>query len=386
MDKEEISEQEKNIMISRGQVVDHHAPKEDKSDYGITRPVYDSETGQHTIDDYDPDVDEKLRVDQIDSQVGRVASVSSVNGTTAVGPVTASTSPVNFADALDQWRSMSEKYRNQRLSRDRSSTNTRYKDSYQPSQQQPNNEEIHDEYIKSVDQDNNQMLLEEQKHQNDLNVINDLVGLVQTKNNQIENNSQPPMQNFKEKINNDITDRILGRLSTANLDIDPDMFDEYEENNDEDIDNGTLKVSDVMTRNVISVIDSMSVEQVASIFNKKNITGVPVVHYKTKLPIGIITMSDILEHVFSDGFASSMPIEGNPVYQQDSLVILDMPVSDIMNTKPLLVTSDSTVQDVCQEMIDNDRHRALVIENNKVRGIFTSFDAVKVLAKYGINK
>lgn len=388
MDREDISEQEKNIMISRGQVVDPHAPKETKSDYGITRPEHNTHRNS-TINEFDPNIDEKLRVDQIDSQVGRVSNVASVNAVTGVSAVSAATSPVDFADALDQWRSMSERYRNQRLARENAYIPQKNQEANQSVDQNYNQQDNEDEYIKSYTKDNNKIeektLLDDNKHKNDINTINHLLGLVQS-NSEIEEAPTPKTQDFKEKINSDIRERILGRLSTANLDIDPNLVYEYDESNEEISDGEDLKVSDIMTRNVISVIDSMTIEQVASIFNKKNITGVPVIHYKTKLPIGIITMSDILEHVFSDGFASSMPIQGNPVYQNDSLVILDRPVSDIMNTQPLLVTSNATVQEVCQEMVDKKRHRALVIDNSRVRGIFTSFDAVKAIGKYGIGK
>lgn len=381
MSKNEISDEERDILISRGQIKDPHPNNEHKTDYGITRP-------QHHKTNHDNEhhnsIDEKLRVDQIDSQIGRVSGVSSISSTSSIGPVQSKTSPVDFADALDQWRTMSERYRNQRLAKDTSSLNTNFKEAY--SHAKSDIEEFQDSYESdSVDIHKMQVEKAKKKQTDDRNVINNLVGLVENKKNKNVNKIPPP-QNFKEKINNDIREKIITRLSTANLEIEPDMIDEYQDNKEEEHNLESLKVSDVMTKNVVSVIDSMTVEQLASIFNKKGITSVPVIDYRTKQPIGIITMSDIVEHVFSDGIVSSVPIEGNINYHQDSLLILEKPIREIMNYKPLLVNTDSTVQEVCQKMLNEDTHRALIIDNGKVKGIFTSFDAVKTLAKYGIKK
>ncbi len=62
--------------------------------------------------------------------------------------------------------------------------------------------------------------------------------------------------------------------------------------------NHKLPIHEVMTKNVISVLDSTSIEQVVNIFNKHKIHSVPVINYLNKYLIGIITSTDILIHLF----------------------------------------------------------------------------------------
>ncbi|MFN8575512.1 MAG: CBS domain-containing protein [Candidatus Sericytochromatia bacterium] len=378
----EMSEEERNILISRGQLKDPHPSNDTKSSYGITKPEYNGEP--HYAHQ---NLDEKLRADQIDTQTPRVSDIGAVSGTTAIGAVQASTSPVNFADALDQWRTMSERYRNRRISRDTSSMNSNFKEIY--NQENNKSTDFQDTYeTDNIEVNKMQSFQNPNKKADDIKLIDNLVNLVQNnKASEIEEFKVLVQPNFNEKITNDIREKILSRLSTANIEIEPEMVDEYDDLQEEQIiDTESLKISDFMTKNVISVIDSMTIEQVASIFNKKGITSVPVINYKTKQPIGIITMADIVEHVFSDGIVATIPIAGNINFQQDSLAVLEKPISEIMNYEPLIMDINSSVQDVCSNMTKHESHRALITENNRVRGIFTSFDAVRILAKHGAKK
>ena len=57
-----------------------------------------------------------------------------------------------------------------------------------------------------------------------------------------------------------------------------------------------IRVQDVMTSNVISVLKYESIVSVAKILSEKNISGLPVVDKENKV-IGIITQADILSVV-----------------------------------------------------------------------------------------
>lgn len=329
-------------------------------------------------------VDDSLRVDQIDSQRGRVNTVSSVSGVSGVRPVQASLDPVNFADALEQWRYMSEKYRSKRLAKEN------------PAPANPPANKENKDYLYNTNQFQKEYETDKVNIFNsntlttkdNTRAIDDLVGLVHRIEGAKENELLPyPHSNhndYHQIIQNDLRERIISRLSTANLDISPELVDEYENQEHIHSETGVLRVSDVMTRNVISVIDSMTIEQVATIFNNKKITSVPVIHYKTKQPIGMITMADIVEHIFHDGTVSTLPIEGNGMFLQESLAILEKPIRDLMHTDLVEIDSEVSVKDACKLMTDHELHRVIITKNNRVKGIFTSFDAVRVLAKYDI--
>ncbi len=331
--------------------------------------------------------DERLRVEQINSQEGRVMEgIPAISSVTSIRPIQSKSDPVNFADALEQWRYMSEKYRNKRLAKERNTSE--FQDDVN----------IQSQILKNTPNNiipNNPDLLTTNKFQN--NYEHDTVQLSPPKDNlqsptykphiakpnQIKSDKNIDEQDKKHDFRDKIIQSLIQRLSNANIDVDPALLEEGE-NNEIEPSGDILKVSDVMTKNVVSVIDSMTIEQVASIFNKRRITGVPVINYHSKQPIGIISMSDIISHIFDDGFVSTFPIEGNNMFQQDTLAILDKPISELMHTEIIEISTDTTVKDACNLMIENDIHRVLVTQNNKVKGIFTSFDAVRILAKFDV--
>jgi CBS domain-containing protein len=297
------------------------------------------ENGEHHVNEEEPAPnDDRLRVDQIQSQEGRVLNTGAMGGVSSVRPVSAAADPVHFADALEQWRYMSEKYRDQRLAREKAA--------------KPGKTDA-----PQVD------LFSETDFQHDYE--NDMVSISGTKE-----------KKYKEQ------EKILQRLSSANLEIVPELIVEPEELEIEP-QNGILTVADVMTKDVISVIDSMTIEQVASIFNKKKITGVPVVNYHTKELTGLISMSDIISHLFEGGMAFALHEENNALIPE-TLTIMDKKVSDLMKTNILRVSATSSIKDACNLMLENHIHRVLVTKNNRVQGIFTSYDAVRILAKFDV--
>src|SRR5690606_34149851 len=131
---------------------------------------------------------------------------------------------------------------------------------------------------------------------------------------------------------------------------------------------------------VISVIDSTTIEQTASLFNKKKITGIPVVHYLSKRLMGIISTTDIITHIFEGKVISTFNTDGT-FFRQDTLAILERPVKDFMNPDVITVSPYTSVKEACKIMSENNIHRVIVTENDKVKGVFSSSDVVRLLAK-----
>ncbi|RYY18314.1 MAG: CBS domain-containing protein [Chitinophagaceae bacterium] len=345
------------------------------ADSPLTHKGYSDGTERYNVEEPAP-LDNSLRVDQIDSQRGR-AETGAIGAITPVRPVSAGVDPVNFADALEQWRYMSEKYRDAREKKQNNPVHQqKFSDSLDKSNYMYNTNQFQKQYERDTVQ------LTEPEPKEDIAVLMDQVqekinyfqtphnasATTNPTNNHPETEYHPePVQQQKNiqdvqqllslipdntsqynenhnyiqsrKSKDEFRDRIISRLSTANLEIAPDLIDEshYEEIEPH---GEILTLSDVMTKNVISVIDSMTIEQVASIFNKKKIMGVPVIHYQTKQPVGMITMSDIIEHIFDEGMVSTFPIEGN-TFQQDTFAVLDKPIRDLMHTDIIHQSSPS---------------------------------------------
>jgi CBS domain-containing protein len=188
--------------------------------------------------------------------------------------------------------------------------------------------------------------------------------------------------NISSNKSNDkeLMDIIMEKIWLANLDVNPNIVNPL----DEEIkipNDGTLRVGSVMSKNVISIIDSTTVEQIASLFNKNKITGVPVVHYLNKHVVGIVTMSDVIKHLLSKEIISSLYVDGT-FFKQESLAILDKPAKDIMQKDVVTVLPDLPVKDVCKIMSEKKIHRVIVVNtSNKLLGILSSFDIVNLVAE-----
>ncbi|PKL74744.1 MAG: hypothetical protein CVV27_18950 [Candidatus Melainabacteria bacterium HGW-Melainabacteria-1] len=140
-----------------------------------------------------------------------------------------------------------------------------------------------------------------------------------------------------------------------------------------------LNVGDVMTRKVVCVLESTTIEQVASICNRRGITGVPVVDAKQSL-IGIVTMSDIMRQLLDQKSLSTYAAQGGEVLEQKALAILDEPVRNYMHRKVVTVSPETGVSEACQLMMQHGIRRLVVARGDLVRGIFSAKDAVRVLS------
>lgn len=141
----------------------------------------------------------------------------------------------------------------------------------------------------------------------------------------------------------------------------------------------SLRVKDVMTRRVVCVLESTTVEQVASICNRRGISGVPVLDQDQHL-IGIVTVTDIIQHLVSDDAVSLFAEQGGEVLEQKSLAVLDDPIRAYMSHDVITIEPETTVQEACRLMMDHHIRRLVVVRGKKVKGVFSAQDAVHVLA------
>lgn len=177
------------------------------------------------------------------------------------------------------------------------------------------------------------------------------------------------LQKYLSEVRHPVPDEHLKTYETP---------DDLHEEDSYDID--ALLVKDVMVRKVVCILESTTLEQVASICNRRGITGVPVVN-QTKGLIGIITMSDITKEIFSQAAVSSFASqEGGEILEQQSLALLDLPVREFMHRKVITAPPETTVREACRLMMENNIRRLVIARGDVVKGIFSAKDAVRVLA------
>ena len=118
-----------------------------------------------------------------------------------------------------------------------------------------------------------------------------------------------------------------------------------------------IMVRDIMTKNVVSVNPSMSVEDLVQFMFEKKHMGYPVIEGDSLR--GIVTFTDI----------QRVPYLERPVAL----------VSDIMTKDIISVPSDAQASDVLKLVSSKNIGRVIVVDNGKVVGILSRTDLVRIL-------
>ncbi len=169
-----------------------------------------------------------------------------------------------------------------------------------------------------------------------------------------------------------VVDEIMQRIQQSKLGEDHELLmgeqADYQPSQD-----GVVRVSDVMTTEVACVLDSITVEQLASLFNKRQISAVPVVHAQSKRYLGLVTITDIFSRAFSEKMLARSSEQN----------LLKQPIRIFMDSEEALtVNPDCSLQEACQVMVEHQLHHLVISDQFKVRGIFSAFDALKFLAEH----
>jgi CBS domain-containing protein len=120
-----------------------------------------------------------------------------------------------------------------------------------------------------------------------------------------------------------------------------------------------LKVGDAMTRGVIYVKPTDSIQRVAEIMKKNDIDSVIVID--NGVGVGIVTDRDIINKVVAHGRDPKMTN-----------------TSSAMTSPLITITPDADIDDAAREMRDRDIKRLVVTQDGNIVGILSEFDLVRV--------
>jgi len=121
-------------------------------------------------------------------------------------------------------------------------------------------------------------------------------------------------------------------------------------------------VKEVMTKNVISIDSSMTVKDAATMMEDANVGSIIIT--KENIPVGILTERDFVNRVVGKDKAPSTQ------------------VSEVMTQPIKVVGPDETIWDVAEVMRSKNIHKVPVQDGDKLVGIFTATDLVRVCS-YG---
>jgi signal-transduction protein with cAMP-binding, CBS, and nucleotidyltransferase domain len=117
-------------------------------------------------------------------------------------------------------------------------------------------------------------------------------------------------------------------------------------------------VNQVMSKNVLTVDKSTSLQEAAQNMRRLNI-GCVIVTEDTK-PIGIVTERD---------FVTIVAAEGRPLFTE---------ISEVMSSPLITIDPEETIWEASEMMKENGIHKLPVKENEQIVGIVTTTDIVKI--------
>ena len=147
-----------------------------------------------------------------------------------------------------------------------------------------------------------------------------------------------------------------------------------------------LTAADIMTPEVITVGADMTVRELSDVFSEHMISGAPVLDEEGRM-IGVVSVSDVARkgaqrlgdvradfymHGWEDRFDAD-DLRGLRVEGQDQLV------RDIMTPVIFTVSEDATIDEMAETMIGGRVHRLVVTRDDRVVGIVTTLDMLKIL-------
>lgn len=159
----------------------------------------------------------------------------------------------------------------------------------------------------------------------------------------------------------------------------------------------TRTVGELMTREVLTVPETMSAHELALFLSEHEISGAPVVK-ATGILVGVVSTSDLARLTSEDvgwsgeerqSFYRATPFDEEVMAELYGLEALasaptegsDTQVRDFMSPVIQSVEEDATVAEVARLMLAGHYHRLLVTRGGAVAGIVTALDLLALLTE-----
>lgn len=150
-----------------------------------------------------------------------------------------------------------------------------------------------------------------------------------------------------------------------------------------------LTAKDIMNKDVVTVKPDTSLEELAGLLVKNQISGAPVVDEGGAL-FGIVTENDLIDqnrrlHIPTVvGFLdAAIYLESSKKFAEEVRRVTATKVGDICNRKVVTVAEDATLTDIATIMSEKKVHLLPVLRSGRVVGIVGKRDVVRAVASQG---
>jgi CBS domain-containing protein len=154
----------------------------------------------------------------------------------------------------------------------------------------------------------------------------------------------------------------------------------------------TKTVADVMSADVLTVDEELSLEELATFLLNHEITGAPVVNQDEEL-VGVVSLADVARSQVEQGGVDT-DLSYQPDYFDRSWGVDLAPeemrwlrvtgngrtVGDVMSTKIYSVSEETPIQEAAQTLLRAHVHRLLVLRDGRLVGIVSTSDLLELLA------
>ena len=135
--------------------------------------------------------------------------------------------------------------------------------------------------------------------------------------------------------------------------------------------NHRVSITEIMSKNPITVNSDQSLYEVENLLNKHNIRHIPVVDENHL--IGVISRSDLLRISVTDLNEEEDGVE--------SVLFNNYSISQVMTKMPVFIDINYTVKEAAELLSQQSFHSLPVVDEGKLIGIVTSTDLIKYLIK-----
>jgi CBS domain-containing protein len=146
-----------------------------------------------------------------------------------------------------------------------------------------------------------------------------------------------------------------------------------------------LKAKDIMTKEVITVKPETTIEELARLLMKQQISGAPVVDDKGKI-VGIVTENDLISknsrlHIptILRLFDAYIPL-GTSKMESDIRKMAASTVEDICTKEIITVDEEASVEYIATVMTEKRIHILPIVREGKLVGIIGKKDLIKGIA------
>lgn len=150
----------------------------------------------------------------------------------------------------------------------------------------------------------------------------------------------------------------------------------------------TLTAADVMQTHLITVSPSDPLHSVKRLFFEEEIHGAPVVDDEGRVQ-GMITSMDLIRAGSEDGgfdfnsAAEELNLSWGGASDDFHGRLGEAVVADVMTDSVITVSPETPVPQIARTLRENRIHRVLVVKEDALIGIISSFDLIRVLENVG---